>query len=70
MLPQPCQESRCNAMESRFDLSGNKRMMLWENQKQPSFLTNQRRADSPGGPAELDWLIEPKRTSEEFEALG
>lgn len=58
LLPQQCQESRCNAMESRFDLSRNKRMMLWGNQKQPLFLTNK-----PEESRQPGWVCRPRLAS-------
>lgn len=69
-LPPACCLSRCNAIECRSDLSGNKRAMLWRNRKQPSSLTNPKRPGSPDRPADLERLLESKRTSEESDALG
>ena len=69
-FPPKCCLSRCSAVKSRFALSGKKRVMLWRERKQSSSFPNPRRPGSPDGPADLEELLKPKRTSKESDALG
>ena len=65
MLPQQVQ---CHRVQ--ICLSGKKRVMLWRERKQSSSFPNPRRPGSPDGPADLEELLKPKRTSKESDALG